>query len=108
MHHALVSNKTLAKLAKHYKLTDKLIASLGQLEDLQDNYKIQAAMFEAYVCALHDEHGIEGARKFIRATYAPLATAEYHRLRKQAVRATAPFLSQSMLTRSFESLDDQP
>lgn len=86
MHHALVSNKTLAKLSRHYKLNEKLIASLGQIDDLQENYKIQAAMFEAYVCGLHDELGIESARKFIWATYAPLAKAEYARLRKVAAR----------------------
>lgn len=50
-------------------------------------------MFEAYICALTDERGLDVAQSFLRSVLTPMAKAAYEELRRVKTVCWVPILS---------------
>lgn len=78
----LVCNETFALLSDHFGLPQQLRAAQAQKRLLQSNPNIKADVFEAYICALTDERGLDVAQSFLRSVLTPMAKAAYEELRR--------------------------
>lgn len=84
----LVCEEMLALFSREYKLRNRLRAGPYQLASLLDNPRIQCDVFEAYVGAIHLEHGYTKVREWLRELFGPILEGEYEALREKLTRQT--------------------
>lgn len=77
----LVSEPSLAKLALHYSLPDRLRADKSVIRGLRTNPRIQCDMFEAFIGALFNQNGLNQTRQWLRQLFHAPIKEEYEALK---------------------------